>query len=46
MKQKCVKAKIKNGDVIGLDNVIVATKEEFNELIAEMKDLNFQNHQL
>lgn len=36
-----VKVKIKSGDVIGLDNVIVATSEEFNELIAELKDFEF-----
>lgn len=36
-----VKAKIKSGDVIGLDNVIVATSEEFNELIAELKEFEF-----
>lgn len=38
---KSVKAKIKNGDVIGLDDVIIATKEEFNELIAELKEFEF-----
>ena len=38
---KSVKAKIKTGDVIGLDNVIVATNEEFNELIAELKEFEF-----
>jgi hypothetical protein len=32
-----VKAKIKSGDVIGLDNVIVATSNEFNELIEDLK---------
>lgn len=36
-----VKAKIKSGDVIGLDNVIVATSEEFNELIAALKEFEF-----
>lgn len=36
-----VKAKIKSGDVIGLDDVIVATSEEFNELIAELKEFEF-----
>jgi hypothetical protein len=34
---KSVKAKIKSGDVIGLDDVVVATKEEFNNLIFELK---------
>lgn len=38
---RSVKAKIKNGDVIGLDDVIIATKEEFNELIAELKEFEF-----
>jgi hypothetical protein len=38
---RSVKAKIKSGDVIGLDNVIVATNEEFNELIAELKEFEF-----
>jgi hypothetical protein len=36
-----VKVKIKSGDVIGLDNVIVATNEEFNELITELKEYDF-----
>ena len=36
-----VKTKIKSGDVIGLDNVVVATSEEFNELIAELKEFEF-----
>lgn len=38
---KSVKAKIKSGDVIGLDNVIVTTSEEFNELIIELKKYTF-----
>lgn len=38
---KSVKAKIKSGDVIGLDNVVVATNEEFNKLIAELKTFRF-----
>ncbi|SHI68500.1 hypothetical protein [Flavobacterium terrae] len=38
---KSVKAKIKSGDVIGLDNLIVATSEEFNELIIELKGYEF-----
>lgn len=36
-----VKRKIKIGDVIGLDNVIVATSDEFNELITELKAFKF-----
>ena len=32
-----VKNKIVSGDVIGLDNVIVATNPEFDELILELK---------
>ena len=38
---KSVKAKIKSGDVIGLDNVIVATSNDFNDLIAELKTYQF-----
>lgn len=38
---KSVKAKIKTGDVIGLDNVVVATKDEFNELVLELKKYQF-----
>lgn len=38
---RSVKAKIKSGDVIGLDNVIVATSTEFNELIKELKTFQF-----
>jgi hypothetical protein len=38
---RSVKAKIKSGDVIGLDNVIVATSDEFNELIKELKEFQF-----
>ena len=38
---RSVKIKIKSGDVIGLDNVIVATNEEFNELISELKEYEF-----
>jgi hypothetical protein len=38
---KSVKAKIKSGDVIGLDDVIVATAEEFNQLILELKEFEF-----
>lgn len=36
-----VKAKIKSGDVIGLDNVIVATSNDFNDLIDELKTFQF-----
>lgn len=38
---KKVKAKIKSGDVIGLDKVIVATSCDFNDLIDELKTFNF-----
>jgi len=38
---RSVKAKVKSGDVIGIDKVIVATSEEFNGLIAELKDFEF-----
>lgn len=38
---KSVKAKIKSGDIIGLDNVIVATSDEFNDLITELKTYQF-----
>jgi hypothetical protein len=38
---KSVKAKIKSGDVIGLDNVIVATSNDFNDLITEFKTYQF-----
>ena len=38
---KSVKGKIKSGDVIGLDNVIVATSNDFNELISELKTYQF-----
>lgn len=37
-----VKTKIKTGDVIGLDNVVVATKPEFDDLVAELKAFDFQ----
>ena len=36
-----VQEKIKIGDVIGLDNVIVATSSSFNNLIDELKTYNF-----
>lgn len=38
---KSVKAKIKSGDVIGLDSVIVATSNDFDELIKELKEYKF-----
>ena len=38
---KSVKAKIKSGDVIGLDNVVVATSNDFNELVVELKNYKF-----
>lgn len=38
---KSVKAKIKSGDVIGLDKVVVATSNEFNELMEELRAYNF-----
>jgi len=37
-----VKQKIKSGDVIGLDNVIVATNPEFDELVIELKKFKFE----
>ena len=38
---KGVKEKIKSGDVIGLDNVIIATTTEFDELVADLKTFEF-----
>ncbi|WP_276975093.1 hypothetical protein [Flavobacterium filum] len=38
---KSVKAKIKSGDVIGLDKVVLATSNDFNELIEELKSYKF-----
>jgi len=38
---KGVKDKIKTGDVIGLDKVIVATNKEFDDLIKELKNYQF-----
>jgi hypothetical protein len=38
---KSVKSKIKSGDVIGLDDVVVATSNEFNLLIEELKSYQF-----
>jgi hypothetical protein len=37
-----VKEKIKTGDVIGLDNVIVATEPEFDQLVADLKTFQFE----
>ena len=37
-----VKEKIKTGDVIGLDNVIVATEPEFDQLVADLKPFRFE----
>jgi hypothetical protein len=34
---KSVKAKIISGDVIGLDNVVVATSKEFDKLVIELR---------
>ena len=39
---KSVKAKIKTGDVIGLDDVIVATEPEFDVLVSELKAFKFE----
>ncbi|GIV40127.1 MAG: hypothetical protein KatS3mg080_1250 [Anoxybacillus sp.] len=39
---KSVKRKIKTGDVIGLDNVIVATEPEFDQLVANLKTFQFE----
>jgi len=38
---KGVKEKIKKGDIIGLDNVVVATSDEFDSLINELKKYEF-----
>lgn len=38
---KSVKSKIKSGDVIGLDDVIVANEPEFDDLIIKLKALVF-----
>lgn len=37
-----VKQKIKTGDVIGLDDVIVATNPEFDKLVTNLKTLSFE----
>jgi hypothetical protein len=38
---KSVKAKIESGDVIGLDDVFVATSSEFDDFISKLKALQF-----
>ncbi len=38
---KNVKTKIKTGDIIGLDDVIVATEPEFDKMISELKEFVF-----
>ena len=38
---RTVKNKIKDGLVLGLDDVIVATLPEFDDLISDLKNLNF-----
>ncbi|MBW4359183.1 hypothetical protein [Flavobacterium taihuense] len=40
---KKVKEKIKSGDVIGLDKAVVATSDEFNDLINELKQYKFSD---
>lgn len=40
---RAVKAKIKTGDVIGLDDVIVATSSDFDTLVAELKHYCFES---
>lgn len=37
-----VKEKIKTGDIIGLDSVIVATNSEFDELVKDLKTFKFE----
>lgn len=39
---KSVKGKIKTGDVIGLNNVIVATSLEFDTLVKELKEFQLE----
>lgn len=39
---RSVKDKIRTGDVIGLDNVIVATQPEFDELVKDLKTFEFE----
>jgi hypothetical protein len=43
IEAKKVKEKIKSGDVIGLDKVVVATSDEFNDLIDELKQYKFSD---
>ncbi len=38
-----VRKKIKTGDVIGLDDVVVATSKEFDELVVRLKTFVFEN---
>ena len=38
---RSVKEKIKSGDVIGIDKVVVATSYEFKELVEELKSYKF-----
>lgn len=40
---RSVKNKIKKGDVIGLDKVIVATNPEFDELVKDLKEFIFED---
>lgn len=42
VEAKGVKAKIKSGDVIGLDDVIVATNPEFDTLVNDLKSFQFE----
>jgi hypothetical protein len=37
-----IKQKILTGDVIGLDNVIIATTSEFDQLVADLKNFKFE----
>ena len=39
---KNVKTKIKSGDVIGLDDVVIANSPDFDELVYQMKSLSFK----
>lgn len=39
---KSAKTKIKTGDIIGLEDVIVATSEEFNNLVKNLKTFYFE----
>jgi hypothetical protein len=39
---KGVKEKIKTGDVIGLDNVVVATHTDFDQLVVDLKTFKFE----